>query len=53
MERCEIHPDETRLELEKRLALTGARLMLEVITDLDNFRLKSTPQNEELVTYGK
>ncbi len=52
VKRCKIHPDETRLELERRLALSGAKLMLEVISDLDNFRQKSRPQNEEMVTYG-
>ncbi len=52
VERYNIHPDETRPELEKRLAVVGARLMLEVIKDLDNFRLKSIPQEESMVTYG-
>ena len=44
--------DETRPELEKRLSVIGADLMLDVIKDLDNYRLGSKLQNEDNVTYG-
>ena len=53
VERVEIGPDETRLDLEKRLAVIGANLMITVIQDLNKFRKNSLTQNEENVTYGK
>ena len=53
VERVEIGPDETRLDLEKRLAVIGANLMIAVIQDLNSFRKNSLTQNEENVTYGK
>ncbi len=53
VERVEIGPYETRLDLEKRLAVIGANLMITVIQDLNSFRKNSLTQNEENVTYGK
>ena len=53
VERVEIGPDETRVDLEKRLAVIGANLMLAVVQDLDNFRKNSLMQDEQNVTYGK
>ena len=44
--------DETRPELERRLSVIGAELMLDVIKDLDKYRLGSKLQNEDNVTYG-
>ncbi len=48
-----IGPDELRPHLEKRLALTGGHLMLEVLQDLDSFDENKEYQDENLVTYGK
>jgi methionyl-tRNA formyltransferase len=53
VERVEIGPDESRVDLEKRLAVIGANLMLAVVQDLDNFRKNSLTQNGRNVTYGK
>ena len=53
VKRCQIDPDELRPELETRLARIGADLMLEVIKDLDRYRLESKSQSDEGVTYGE
>lgn len=48
-----IDRDTSRQDLSRQLAVVGARLMVEVLDDLDEFERKKTPQALEGVTYGK
>jgi methionyl-tRNA formyltransferase len=52
-ERCAIGPDETYLELESRLALRGAELLLGVLDALREGRAQGTPQDEAQATYAR
>ena len=49
-DRVTIGPEETAVELEDRLALRGAPLVLEVIAEIAADRLQPIIQNKELVT---
>ena len=48
----EIGPDETSAELESRLALLGATLLVSMIDRLAKGPVVATPQDERLVTYA-
>ncbi|XP_011497316.1 PREDICTED: methionyl-tRNA formyltransferase, mitochondrial [Ceratosolen solmsi marchali] len=52
-EKIEIHPEETRIELEKKLARIGADLLIKTITQLPDILTTAKSQTEEGVTYGK
>ncbi len=46
-----IDPDETAGELTERLAVMGAKLLIETIAELEKGTLKQTKQDESLATY--
>ena len=50
--RLPIDPDETSEELEKRLAVAGARLLVETVDDMERGRVVETPQDDGLSTYA-
>lgn len=47
-----IGPDETSEELEKRLAVAGASLLVETVDDMERGRVIETPQDDALSTYA-
>ncbi len=48
-----IDPDETSAELESRLAVLGAELLVETVDRLSQSRVDEVPQDERAVTYAK
>ncbi len=50
--RVPIDPDETSEELEKRLALAGARLLVDTVDELEHGAVIETPQDDRLSTYA-
>jgi methionyl-tRNA formyltransferase len=50
--RVPIDPDETSEELEKRLAVAGARLLVETVDEMERGRVIETPQDDALSTYA-